>query len=574
MLKIFLRVVFLLMISLPVTNGQLNHQIRAHFDFESPVKHDYKLSGNFCELRNSHFHGGLDIKQSGTGKDTIFSIGDGYISRIRISPDGYGQALYIDHPASGLTSVYAHLDGFSSTIDNYIRQYQFLNESYDTDLHLSAEIFPVRKGEFVGLMGNTGHSFGKHLHFELRETATDKVLNPYLMGFGISDNIPPTLLKLQIHGLDSQLHKVWEKPVNLSPYHAETIELSGIVSVPASRAGISLNAYDRINGSANRQGLYAIRLYVNDTLVYSSVMDKLPAEQSRYIKGFVDYGAKLKNQGMYYLCYRYPGNDVSLIQHERNGIIDITTGDTKNVVLEVEDFAGNARKIKLQIQRSDTEKNPVEPPVSATLIEVHQNADVVIKNLNVSFRKNSLFRNIYLELDTVIQTSKNTLYRIHKRDEPIKTPLKIGITPDITIPDRLFDKAIIIREGSGTRWNCGGSWNGRQLETTISEFGNYTLGFDTIPPRIKPISFLQKAGKFSQFRFSIADNLPVLKNGYTNAMHIKVWIDDTFHICPFDAKSQTLTIPLRNLEKGKHNLTIEVKDHSQNTAYFNSEFYR
>ena len=136
-------------------------------DFVAPVQHEIKLSGNFMELRTNHFHTGIDIKSSnGKTGDPILSIGEGYISRIKIQSGSYGQVLYIDHP-NGYTSVYAHLEIFQDTLEQWIKDLQYDLQSYELDIYLPDSLFQVGKGEMIGRMGNTGRSFGPHLHFEL-----------------------------------------------------------------------------------------------------------------------------------------------------------------------------------------------------------------------------------------------------------------------------------------------------------------------------------------------------------------------------------------------------------------------
>ena len=573
LLKNIFTLSLILILSSTWLQAQSQLSVRDKFLFSSPVRHDYKLSGNFCELRNSHFHAGLDIKQSGNGKDTIFSVGDGYISRIRVSPGGYGQAIYINHPETGLTSVYAHLEAFNREVTNYVHQHQFDQKSYDVDILLNPELFLVKQGSYIGMMGNTGHSFGKHLHLEIRETNSEKALNPFLLGFGIPDNVPPTLLKLKVHGLDEHLHKTWEKSIPLTAYSARDVDLPNVIYVPTSQAGIAINAFDRTNGSLNKQGIYSLKLFANDTLRYSVIMDNLPSDQSRYIKGFIDYKTRLLNQGSYYLCYRYPGNNLAFTQYEDNGIIHIQIDTATTLKLVLEDYAGNKRTVKIRLQGDEEIREVSSSHSDSPLITINDNTTLHIKNLSVTFNENSLFRNIYCRLDTIIRENKPTQYKIHDRYEPLKNPLKITIQPDFVIPDSMKSKAIIIREDVG-RINCGGIWKDSLLETRITDFGVYSLGFDLNAPSIKAVSFLPNAAKFNKFSFRIADNFPIMSNGLTRAIQIKVWIDDVFQVCPFDAKSNTLTIPLKGIDKGKHELVIEATDHCKNTAYFNAQFIK
>ena len=62
------------------------------------------LSGNFGELRATHFHSGIDIKTGGVTGIPVVCVKDGLIARVRVSPVGYGNALYVEH-GDGTTTV-------------------------------------------------------------------------------------------------------------------------------------------------------------------------------------------------------------------------------------------------------------------------------------------------------------------------------------------------------------------------------------------------------------------------------------------------------------------------------------
>ena len=87
------------------------------------------LSGTFGELRNNHFHAGLDIRTQGRQGLEVKSVQSGKVNRIRVSTSGYGKALYIEH-FDGTTSVYAHLKKFAPKIETYVRAKQYQKESY------------------------------------------------------------------------------------------------------------------------------------------------------------------------------------------------------------------------------------------------------------------------------------------------------------------------------------------------------------------------------------------------------------------------------------------------------------
>ncbi|NNE55669.1 MAG: M23 family metallopeptidase, partial [Flavobacteriales bacterium] len=165
--------------------------------FRAPLDIPLYLSGNFAELRSSHFHSGLDFKTQGREGLNVYAVADGHVSRIKVSPYGYGNALYIDHP-NGMTSVYAHLSQYSDSITSFLIQAQYDLESFEVDLYPDSGLLKVRKGEIIGLSGNTGSSGGPHLHFEVRETKTEFPVNPLLFNFDIKDHVKPEIINVMV----------------------------------------------------------------------------------------------------------------------------------------------------------------------------------------------------------------------------------------------------------------------------------------------------------------------------------------------------------------------------------------
>ena len=88
-------------------------------------------------------HNGIDIAKSGTVP--VVASAAGVVSRANYS-SSYGNVVYINHYIDGqvYTTVYAHLRSMNVSAGQ-----------------------SVKKGQQIGLMGNTGRSFGQHLHFEL-----------------------------------------------------------------------------------------------------------------------------------------------------------------------------------------------------------------------------------------------------------------------------------------------------------------------------------------------------------------------------------------------------------------------
>ena len=167
------------------------------FKNSSPLNIPLILSGTFGELRANHFHAGIDIKTNGKEGYQVKSLDDGYVDRIRVGTNGYGKALYINHP-NGLTTVYAHLMKFSPKIQSFVKSAQYKKETYEIQLFPKDDEIKVKAGEIIGLSGNTGGSSGPHLHFEIRNSKNQKTINPLYFLDDIKDDRKPSIRSFYI----------------------------------------------------------------------------------------------------------------------------------------------------------------------------------------------------------------------------------------------------------------------------------------------------------------------------------------------------------------------------------------
>jgi murein DD-endopeptidase MepM/ murein hydrolase activator NlpD len=99
------------------------------------------ITGSFGEARPGHMHAGIDI--AAPGGTPIRAAGSGRVVLLGWT-GGYGNYTCIAHSAS-LSTCYAHQSGYATR-----------NGA------------TVSRGQVIGYVGNTGHSFGNHLHFEVR----------------------------------------------------------------------------------------------------------------------------------------------------------------------------------------------------------------------------------------------------------------------------------------------------------------------------------------------------------------------------------------------------------------------
>jgi hypothetical protein len=129
-------------------NLSLNAQNISKIDFRSPLDIPLYISGNFGEIRSNHPHTGIDFRTLGVTGLNVYAVADGYISRIKIEPEGYGYALYITHPNNYVT-LYGHLDHFRNDIYLYCKNEEYKEKSYSIDIQVSPDIFPVKRGDII-----------------------------------------------------------------------------------------------------------------------------------------------------------------------------------------------------------------------------------------------------------------------------------------------------------------------------------------------------------------------------------------------------------------------------------------
>lgn len=79
----------------------------------------------------------------------------GYVSRINVSPGGFGKALYITHP-DGRMTVYGHLERFTEPIEAYVHELQYARKTFALDFAPPETRFPVKRGEPHRAVGQPG----------------------------------------------------------------------------------------------------------------------------------------------------------------------------------------------------------------------------------------------------------------------------------------------------------------------------------------------------------------------------------------------------------------------------------
>ncbi len=526
-----------------------------------PLDIPFSLSGTFGEPRSTHFHLGLDIKTQGKQGWEVKSVAPGYISRIRVSVRGYGKTLYINHPDQ-TTSVYAHLKKFAPKIEAYLKSNQYEKKSYNIQKFPKRDEFPIDAGEVIGYSGNTGSSSGPHLHFEIRDTKSQKPLNPLLFNLPVKDNQRPQIQKVYLfypenNSVTTPSESVPLQKVNDSTYTSPIITTSG-------KIGLGIQMYDRQDLSYSKNGIYKAQLKVNGKIIVQFKFDQLDYSDSKKLFLNVDYPAfkknKIKIQKMFFQNHHLLTFMKSMHQE---GIFHVELGKSYQVKLVIEDFSGNSSHVEIYIE--GVKKKNQNKLLKGKLIEPRLDYQIILNEKEIYFPRKTFFDNVIIQVEQDEKTLSigpdlfpfNNPYEI-KFVFDQKDSLKVRQTFIAKKKDqKLFFLPTILKDGL--------------LETKVKEMGVFTLSRDSVPPKIFPSNFSsdQWLSKFKYLKLKISDDFSGVKS-YSGSINGE-WV-----LFEYEPKSSMLTYDFSDkvFEMAKHNLRLEVEDNVGNKTVYKTTFFR
>lgn len=524
------------------------------------------LSGNFGELRSNHFHSGIDFKTQGVEGKPIHSVQDGYVSRISVSPWGYGNGLYITHP-DGTTTVYGHLQKFSQKITAYLKEKQYEQESFNVNLSLTPDELPVKEGELVALSGNTGSSGGPHLHFEVRDTETEEPMDPieYYKDL-IKDTQAPKIQGIMVYSMPGKgVVNGSRRKLELKPVTAKNGKQTLTGKIEAwGEIGLAVKGYDYMDNTSNIYGIKDITLTADSQVIFHSNLDRFAFDESRYLNSFTDFEEWKEHRSFYIKSFVDPGNRLRFIESLNHGILTIDEPRTYHLTYQLADAFGNTTQLSIQIEGKE-QPIPEVDTENTELFHWWSDNRFGAKGIRLTIPKGNLYDDLYFRYSVKEDSAAlGATHILHNKPVAFHKSAKLSLRLQTDTLDNKQQYGIVRLQNGRRSWT-GGVYRNGWVDADIKEMGSYTLGQDLVPPTITPLNPATWVSK-QAIALRLSDNL-------SGVQTYRGEIDGQYVLFEMNSKSViTYHFDKERLARGKHTLKLVVTDACGNQSTYTYPF--
>lgn len=456
--------------------------------FRWPLNLPPQIVANMGELRNNHWHMGLDIRTNQKVNQRVYAAAEGYVAYMGIRPLSFGRFIIINHP-NGYSTLYGHLNDFAPELEAYATEQQYNQESWAVELTIPKGKFPVSKGSFIAFSGTTGGSQGPHVHFEIRDTKTNECLNPLLFGMPLTDNVPPTIARLTMY--DRSISVFEQSPQFFVPKFANgayTIPKSPVINIH-NKVSFGLQAYDRISGSQNQDGIYSAKLFLDDELKMQFVIDSIGYDETKYMNAHIDYRYHTNAGPFIQHLSVLPGDRSGVYRNiPGDGVIELNDTEVHRVRIEVEDSYRNMSVMNFGVQYQPSD-NATDKAIRKSFLPNQEN-ELKEANFEAYLPENVLYDKVpvfYYRTPSSTQYAVSDVYQLNDESIPLHDDMTIRIKPDKPIPAGGWDKLVIRRTWRNSTNVRLAKKEGEWLSAGFDDFGYFQAFADVVPPYVSEL---------------------------------------------------------------------------------------
>jgi hypothetical protein len=383
----------------------------------------------------------------------------------------------------------------------------------------------------------------------------------------VTDKFKPKVLGLMVYPLNDTIAVNDDFMPQAIPLSANSDGNYVTQKVYANGAiGFGMNTFDNMTNAYNKNGIYKVSTFVNGVPYFSYKFDSFSFDESKHINYFIDYYRYKNQRQRFQKMFMFNDYPLSIVnKNKRDGILKVQPAASYTYKIVVEDFFQNATIIEVPVVYKKAELPEVTSLKSGIKIKAKNEYNFEVGNFSVYFPENTFYEDFKMQMK-----AKDDVLYLHEDEIPVKN--YFTVYADVSgLEESVKSKSFVaFIDGKNISYNKP-YLKENKISARVKKLGNYKLVQDTIAPKIYAVNFSEgkNIDSYNIISIKISDDLSGIDS-------YKAYLNGNWILMDYDYKTNRLVHNLSDgvYVKGKNDFKIVVGDEMNNSAIFESFFYK